>query len=183
MAYCGKGNVYTRPVLKCSFIASAVECHACLLICLTHNSAPMSQAFSVEESLFSILMQSRSWVRRVAKWGILNLQILICAIILCVWDDIFYVNDRNSFQKMKEHSKRNCQHLKTKSTVHFVKYYFLKVQGLLCSWMSAFWDSSMKQGKFQGNSRFKFLVDAGFICDKSSCDNCHADRKDYKYTQ
>jgi len=44
-------------------------------LCLAHNSSLMLQAFSVEESLFSILTQSRSRVREVGNWGILNLQI------------------------------------------------------------------------------------------------------------
>lgn len=46
-------------------------------LCLAHNSSLMLQAFSVEESLFSILTQSRSRVREVGNWGILNPQIFI----------------------------------------------------------------------------------------------------------
>ena len=119
---------------KCSFIASVVECHACLLICLAHNCSLMLQACSVEESLFSKLMQSRSQVRGVGKWGILNLQILVCAIIikiicmrqwyiLCKWLKFLPKNERTF--------KEKCQHLKIGSMFHFVKKYFLKVLLLL----------------------------------------------------
>jgi len=76
---------------KCLYQASLTSvpslhqwCNVMHAYCLAHKSAPMSQAFSVEENLFSILMQSRSWVRGVGNWGILNLQILICAIIIMI---------------------------------------------------------------------------------------------------
>lgn len=76
--------LYQASLTSVPFIASVVECHACLLICLARNSSPMLQAFSVVKSLFSILMQSRSQVKGVGNWGILNLQILRFVIIIMI---------------------------------------------------------------------------------------------------
>jgi hypothetical protein len=64
----------------------------------------------------------RSGVRGVGNWGILGLQILICAIMIIIgMRQIFYVNDQNSLQKMKGHSKRNCQHMMIRSVIHCVE--------------------------------------------------------------
>jgi hypothetical protein len=63
---------------KCS-ITAIVECHACLVICLTHNSSLLFQAISVEERQFISILMQRSGVRGIGHWGILDLHILICA--------------------------------------------------------------------------------------------------------
>lgn len=51
MVSCGKGNLPGQSN-KCSFIASVVECHACLLICLTQQFTDVAGVFCRGKFIF-----------------------------------------------------------------------------------------------------------------------------------
>jgi hypothetical protein len=78
------------------------------------------------------------------------------------------VNNRHSFQVLKDTIQSKTKYFKTR-TPFCVEKYFQKFQDLLRSWRLAFQGHSIKQGKLNCKEKVdsRFLADADFVCDEA----------------
>lgn len=149
---------------KCSINALLVECYACQVIYVSHTTVHwcFRRFLWRKDSLFSILMQSRSWARGIGNWDILDLQILMCAIIIICMRQWYIPCKQLKFLAKKKRT------FKEKLPTFEDKVHCSLCQELFSEGMRPVLQLDVSTLRFfYVNSRLKFPVDAGFICDQA----------------